>query len=229
MIELHNISKTYQNGLGGNVRRVLNDISLTIHSGDSVAITGPSGSGKSTLLNIAGTLDKPDSGKVVYHGIDLSTLKEQDIAIIRNQRIGFVFQVHYLLSQLNLLENVLVPVIPEKDKVKRNKARSRAMDLLQHVGLADKSCQFPGNLSVGECQRAALVRALVNNPEILLADEPTGSLDHDSATMLGELLVDLNHSFSVSVILVTHSVELAATMKKIYTLTNGKLTQHATI
>ena len=227
MIELHNISKTYQNGSGGNIRKVLNDISITINSGDSIAITGPSGSGKSTLLNIIGTLDTPNSGKVIYHGTELNSLKEQDIAIIRNQKIGFVFQMHYLLPQLNLMENVLVPVIPEKDKSRRNTARTRAMDLLQHVGLADKRHQFPGNLSVGECQRAALVRALVNSPEILLADEPTGSLDHDSATMLGELLVDLNKTYGVSVVLVTHSLELTATMKTVYTLNNGQLSQNA--
>jgi len=223
IIELLNISKQYQNGKGGNKRQVLNDISLTINAGESMAIIGPSGSGKSTLLNIIGTLDPPTSGKVFFKGTELNAMTEEALAQIRNQHIGFVFQMHYLLPQLNLIENVLVPVIPEKDKSRRKAAQVRAMDLLQHVGLADKIHQFPGKMSVGECQRVAVVRALINNPELILADEPTGSLDHDSASLLGELLIDINKTFTVSIVVVTHSSELARTMNKVYKLVNGQL------
>ncbi len=223
IIELQNITKSFQNGIVGNTRQVLSDISLTINSGESIAIIGPSGSGKSTLLNIMGTLDSPTSGRVIFKGNELNKMNEQALARNRNQHIGFVFQLHYLLPQLNLIENVLIPVIPEKDKVKRKAAQVRAMDLLQHVGLADKTHQLPGKLSVGECQRAAVVRALINNPEIILADEPTGSLDHDSASVLGEMLLDINRTFAVSIVVVTHSLELANTMNKVYKLFNGKL------
>jgi ABC-type lipoprotein export system ATPase subunit len=222
LLELLNISKFYGNG---HTRRdVLNNISLTVKGGDTIAVIGPSGSGKSTLLNIAGTLDNPDSGIVKFDGLELHDLKESELANIRNQHIGFVFQLHYLLPQLNLIENVLIPVIPQKDKPFHKKAHARAMDLLQAVGLSDKIHQFPGQMSVGECQRAAVVRALINEPELILADEPTGSLDQASAAQLGDLLLDIKKNFSVAIIVVTHSTELAKKMSSVYRLYEGKLT-----
>jgi lipoprotein-releasing system ATP-binding protein len=222
LLELLNISKFYGNG---HTRRdVLNNISLTVKGGDTIAVIGPSGSGKSTLLNIAGTLDNPDSGIVKFDGLELHDLKESELANIRNQHIGFVFQLHYLLPQLNLIENVLIPVIPQKDKAFHKKAHARAMDLLQAVGLSDKIHQFPGQMSVGECQRAAVVRALINEPELILADEPTGSLDQASAAQLGDLLLDIKKNFSVAIIVVTHSTELAKKMSSVYRLYEGKLT-----
>jgi len=222
-VELQNISKYYGNKGNNSRREVLNNISLSVHPGDSIAIVGPSGSGKSTLLNIIGTLDTPTSGIVRFNDKEVNTLSEPALANIRNQHIGFVFQMHYLLPQLSLIENVLIPAIPQKDKAKRKTAGARAMDLLNQVGLADKIHQFPGQMSVGECQRVAVVRALINEPELILADEPTGSLDHDSAEQLGDLLVEIKKNFSVAIIVVTHSSELAGRMNKTFRLISGKL------
>jgi lipoprotein-releasing system ATP-binding protein len=223
LIELRHITKYYENSGTGTKRMVLDDISLSINPGDAIAIVGPSGSGKSTLLNIIGTLDSPSSGSVCFDGKEINSLKEAELANIRNQHIGFVFQMHHLLPQLTLIENVLIPAIPQIDKAKHRTASIRAMNLLQHVGLADKVNQYPGQMSVGECQRAAVVRALINEPDLILADEPTGSLDNDSAMQLGDLLMDIKKNFSVAIIVVTHSSELAQRMSITYRLVNGKL------
>lgn len=222
-IQLQNITKHFDIPGSENRRDVLNDLSLNIAGGDALAIVGPSGCGKSTLLNIIGTLDVPSNGTMKIDGQNVSSLSEKQLAHIRNLKIGFVFQLHHLLPQLNLLENVLVPTIPLKDKNKKKAASVRALDLLDSVGLADKLTQRPGQLSVGECQRTALVRALINQPEILLADEPTGSLDRDSAENMGELLVKINKDFDIAMVLVTHSEQLAGKMKKVYQLIDGKL------
>ena len=221
MLELLNISKFY--GTEHTKRDVLKNISLTVEGGDTIAIIGPSGSGKSTLLNIMGTLDTPASGIVKFNGLEIHLLGEPALADIRNRHIGFMFQLHHLLPQLSLLENVLLPVLPQKDKALHKKALARAMDLLQLVGLSDKLSQFPGQMSVGECQRAAVIRALINEPILLLADEPTGSLDHNSAQTLGELLREINIKFSIALVVVTHSAELSGLMKSQYQIDNGKL------
>jgi len=221
--ELIDIRKYYENSGSASRRLILDDISISINIGDAFAIVGPSGSGKSTLLNIMGTLDNPTSGIVMFKDVEVNSRNEKELANIRNRHIGFVFQKHYLLPQLNLLENVLIPVIPQKDKVRVKAANIRAKNLLESVGLADKIHQLPGQLSVGECQRAAVVRALINEPELLLADEPTGSLDHDSALQLGELLLKIKKDYEVAIIVVTHSMELASSMNNIYKLINGKL------
>jgi ABC-type lipoprotein export system ATPase subunit len=222
-IELTNITKTYNNLGSDNTRKVLEDISLIINSGDSIAIVGPSGCGKSTLLNIIGTLDKPSLGKISFNAEDIANMNEVKLADLRNRKIGFVFQLHHLLPQLNLLENVLLPTLILKDKNLKESAHSRAMELLEYVGLADKVAQFPGQLSGGECQRTAVVRALINKPEIILADEPTGSLDQESAEQIGNLLSKINVDQKVSLVLVTHSMDLANKMNVIYKLNNGKL------
>ena len=221
LLELKNITKSYKNG---SFLKVLDDISLTINTGDALAIIGPSGSGKSTLLNIMGTLDKPSTGRVTFNGTEITCFNEQSLANLRNQHIGFVFQKHYLLPQLNVLDNVLVPVIPQNNKAKYKQAHSRAEELLSKVGLSDKLHQLPGQLSVGECQRAAVVRALINEPELILADEPTGSLDNDSAVQLGDLLASLRKDFAVALVVVTHSTQFAGRMDKVYRLVNGRLT-----
>ncbi len=223
IIELNKVGKSYINP-GTNIQRdVLSDINLTVNNGDSLAIVGPSGSGKSTLLNIVGTLDIPSSGTVKFKGEDVIGFDEKRLAQIRNQSIGFVFQFHHLLPQLSLIENVLVPVIPQNRKVKGKAINARAMELLDSVGLVDRIHQRPGQLSGGECQRAALVRALINQPEMILADEPTGSLDQDSAAQLGELLLDINKKHNVAIVVVTHSLTLAEKMKTIYRLSHGRL------
>ena len=223
IITLKNISKHYKIPGSANNREVLNNINLEIKKGDSLAITGPSGSGKSTLLNIMGTLDLPGSGKVIFKGKDVSKLDNNQLASIRNSNIGFVFQLHHLLPQLNLFENIMLPLIPQKNKNKRNEASARAMDLLESVGLADNIYQKPGQLSGGECQRAAVVRALINEPELILADEPTGSLDQESAQQLGELLSQINIEHKVAIVIVTHSTTLANKMKTTYNLSAGRL------
>jgi ABC-type lipoprotein export system ATPase subunit len=223
IIELNSVSKSFINP-GTNIHRdVLTGIDLKIKRGDSIAIVGPSGSGKSTLLNIIGTLDLPSSGKVLFNGDDISSYSEKQLAQIRNKSIGFVFQLHHLLPQLSLIENILIPSIPTRSKTSSMELTSRAMELLDSVGLADRIHQRPGQLSGGECQRAALVRALINQPEIILADEPTGSLDHDSALQLGDLLLDINKKHNVALVVVTHSLTLAERMNSIYRLSQGRL------
>ncbi len=225
IIDLNKVSKHYEIDGLANKREVLNEVSLQIKTGDSIAIVGPSGSGKSTLLNIIGTLDRPTSGSVFYDKKDLLSFDDNQLAKIRNNKIGFVFQMHHLLPQLSLLENVLVPVIPQKDKSKRKRAQEKAIELIELVGLTDKITQRPGQMSVGECQRTAVVRALINEPEILLADEPTGSLDQETAEQMGELLQHINSSQNIATVVVTHSVKLANKMSRIYNITNGKLVE----
>ncbi|MCF8297532.1 MAG: ABC transporter ATP-binding protein [Saprospiraceae bacterium] len=222
IVELKNICKTYENESGVK-REVLNEISLNIKSSDSIAIVGPSGCGKSTLLNIIGTLDLPTSGTVIFKGNEVQNLSENQLAEIRNENIGFVFQQHHLLPQLNLLENVLLPLIPLKDKNKKKTAQARAMELLQSIGLKEKIHQRPGQMSVGECQRAAVVRALINQPDLILADEPTGSLDQESAEQMGNLLSEIHKKQNVALIVVTHSMELANKMDAVFKLVNGQL------
>ncbi|MFC2151734.1 ABC transporter ATP-binding protein [Bacteroidota bacterium] len=223
IVELDKISKYYENNGVITRRDVLNEISLTIKAGDSISIVGPSGSGKSTLLNILGTLDLPTSGILRIKEKDVKQFTENQLATLRNKNIGFVFQLHHLLPQLTLIENILVPTIPLNNKTNKKMTLERAKDLLQSVGMADKIHQRPGQLSGGECQRAAVVRALINEPDLILADEPTGSLDQDSAEQLGELLSEINKKQNVAMVLVTHSLELAKRMDTIYKLDHGKL------
>ena len=218
ILELTGVGKTY----GGNVE-VLRDVNLQLGRGASLAIVGPSGSGKSTLLNIMGALDKPTCGEVRLDGCDLGSLTEKELAVIRNRRIGFVFQLHHLLPQCSLLENVLVPTLTAPAELCTAAARQRAERLLERVGLQTRREHRPGQLSVGERQRVAVVRALINQPQLLLADEPTGSLDRHSADDLGELLVELNREEKITLVVVTHSTELARRMGRMRELRDGRL------
>ncbi len=220
-IELQHICKSYP----ATQRNVLDDISLTIGANTTMAITGPSGCGKSTLLNIIGMLDRPVSGSVMIDGMDISSLNDTESAGIRNQKIGFIFQLHHLLPQLNILDNILLPTLVFKDEPLKSNSGARALELLETVGLADKIKQFPGQLSVGECQRAAVVRALINQPELILADEPTGSLDQESAEQVGNLLLSIHRMYQVTLVVVTHAPMLASKMSHVYTLQNGRLIQ----
>jgi lipoprotein-releasing system ATP-binding protein len=239
LLQLTNLSKRYA-APGGSALAVLADISLTVNAGESLAIVGPSGSGKSTLLQIVGTLDRPSSGRVELAGKDLSQLDELQLAAVRNRQIGFVFQSHFLLPQCTVWENVLVPTLvvpasagpldtnasnarPAKAGTTNESASTRAERLLKRVGLAERLHHYPGQLSGGERQRVAVVRALINQPELLLADEPTGALDHASADNLGQLLVELNREEGVTLIVVTHSRELAQRMGRVLELKDGKL------
>ena len=216
-IELKSISKSY--GAKGQTK-VLSDVSLMASDGDALAIIGPSGSGKSTLLNIIGTLDVPDSGTLLLDGVDPSGHSDAQLARLRNEKIGFVFQQHHLLPQCSVLENVLVPAVIHAS---RGDAEARACELLERVGLAERMMHCPGQLSGGECQRVAVVRALINGPGLLLADEPTGSLDRSGADDLCDLLVELNRERGVTLVVVTHSERLAERMRTRYVLQNGIL------
>jgi ABC-type lipoprotein export system ATPase subunit len=196
-----------------------------LSGGSAVAVVGPSGSGKSTLLNLLGTLDFPTSGAVLIDGKSTASLSSEELVKLRNSHIGFIFQTHLLLPQLTVLENVLLPVIPQ-DKIKQMSAPERAVHLIDSVGLADKTHRFPGEMSVGECQRVAVIRALINQPELLLADEPTGSLDHDSAEILVDMLMELRKIQPFTLVAVTHSADLAKRMEITYKLINGKISDN---
>ena len=202
---------------------VLNGVTLEVAPGESLAIIGPSGSGKSTLLQIIGSLDRPTSGEVLLDAKDITAMDEKELAGVRNREIGFVFQAHYLLPQCTVLENVLVPTLASRDASNAQQLAERARALLDRVGLSHRLDHRPGQLSGGERQRVAVVRALINKPKLLLADEPTGALDRTSAHELGRLLVELNREQRVTVIVVTHALELARQMARVLELRDGVL------
>lgn len=215
MLELKNVSKNYDNV------PVLREVNFHLAAGAACAITGPSGCGKSTLLNLIGALDKPDSGSVVLNERDLSQLNETELAKVRNREIGFVFQLHHLLPQCTAIENVLVPILAQGNVTKEHEDRAR--QLLERVGLSQRADHFPSQLSGGERQRVAVVRALINQPKLLLADEPTGALDEKSAQNLAQLLLELNREEGVALVVVTHSRELAELLPHRYELHEGLL------
>lgn len=221
--ELRNVTRAYPQPEGIEPLRVLDNISLQINPSDTLAITGPSGSGKTTFLNILGTLDKPTSGTVLLDGREISSLSQNQLAGIRNRFTGFVFQQHHLLPQLNVIENVLLPLLPVRDHSFRSAATARAMLMLETVGLRKHFTRFPGNMSVGECQRVAVVRALINQPKMLLADEPTGSLDAGNAAVLMEMIMKLQEKHGFSLVLVTHDPAVADKMKTNFRLINGSM------
>ncbi len=225
MINLKKINKHYYNHSGTIKQQVLKDITLSIDAGDSIAIVGPSGCGKSTLLNLIGSIDVPTSGIIEFDGKDIGQLNDKQLSILRNQEIGFIFQMHHLLPQLNVLENAILPTLADSKQINRKAITERAIALLEQVGLKDKIYQFPGQLSGGECQRATVVRALINKPKLILADEPTGSLDHQSAEQVGDLLVEIQKEQNIALIVVTHSKSLAAKMKVQYSLVDGELSK----
>jgi lipoprotein-releasing system ATP-binding protein len=222
--QLTDITKTFAAPDKAGPLNVLRNVSLDIAAGQSIAIVGPSGSGKTTLLNIAATLDRPTSGSVIINGHDVAQLPDEQLCRIRNRTIGIVFQRHYLLAHCTVLENVLIPTLASPHNESNPGTMERAKMLLERVGLADRMNHRPAAISGGECVRTAVARALINRPALLLADEPTGSLDRIAARALGELLVALNRDEQTALLVVTHSTELAACMDLRLRLQDGTLT-----
>ena len=218
MIELTNITKTYR--MGDVEFTVLSQVTLTVQKGELIAIMGPSGSGKSTLMNIIGCLDRPSSGKYRFEHREISTLTDDELALIRNGKIGFVFQTFNLLPRFSALKNVEVPLI--YSGVPARSRKERAAPLLEKVGLGDRMQHKPTELSGGQQQRVAVARALVNNPPLLLADEPTGNLDSRSGEEILNILTGLNKQ-GVTVIIVTHDKDIAARCRRIINIKDGQI------
>jgi ABC-type lipoprotein export system ATPase subunit len=222
LLQLKNISREFPSTEGGTPLEVLRSLSMDVARGESIAIIGPSGCGKSTLLNLIGTLDQPTDGAIAFDGRDLIALNDDELAVLRNREMGFIFQNHHLLPQCTVMENVLVPTLAHGRAT--NEEEERARHLLNRVGLGERLSHRPGQLSGGERQRVAVVRALINQPQLLLADEPTGALDQPTADQLGKLLVELNAEENVTLITVTHSGKLAGLMARTVELKDGQIT-----
>jgi ABC-type lipoprotein export system ATPase subunit len=222
MLEANNIHKVYNNGK--KALAVLKGVHLNIDKGKFVVIVGPSGAGKTTLLHILGGLDSPSEGKVIFEQEDIYKLSDAAISKIRNKKIGFVFQFYHLLSEFTVLENVLVPALISSEFVVRSSEfRSNALELLKQTGLDQRITHFPNQLSGGEKQRVAIVRALINNPSLLLCDEPTGNLDSKTGEGIISLIRKINLENQMTVVLVTHNIELSKVADKVYHLKDGVL------
>lgn len=217
MIQIRNINKSY------DTLQVLRDITLDIHDGEIMSIVGPSGAGKTTLLQIIGSLDRPDSGIVAYNGENILTMRDDRLARFRNRNIGFVFQFHQLLPEFSVLENVAMPALIGGDN--RNEAFARAKKLIAYLGLSDRADHRPTKLSGGERQRAAVARALINSPKIILADEPSGSLDSHNRAELHRLFFDLRRDMGQTFVIVTHDESLAADTDRIVHMQDGEITE----
>ncbi len=217
ILEAKNLSKSFKNG--EKILSVFSDVSLSSDSGDLITIMGPSGAGKSTLLNILGTLDTPDSGSIIINGQDTQGLTPSEMANIRNQVLGFVFQFHHLLPEFNALENVLIPNQIAGEAGNETKGK----ELLDYIGLDDRMGHFPSQLSGGERLRVAVVRALINEPKLVLADEPTGNLDLGNANRLVDLFKQINDDFGQAFVIATHNPEVAAIGNVQCYLENGSL------
>ncbi|MDO7596604.1 MAG: lipoprotein-releasing ABC transporter ATP-binding protein LolD [Pseudomonadota bacterium] len=219
VIKCSQLTKRFSDG--GLETDVLNDINLTINKGDKLAIVGSSGSGKSTLLHLLGGLDVPSNGKVEIHGQDINALSVNDLSKLRNQSLGFVYQFHHLLPEFTAVENVAIPLVIGGTSPKD--AQQQAEELLIKVGLGHRLSHKPSELSGGERQRAALARALITQPDCLLADEPTGNLDHRTAQAIFDLILELNETLGTALVIVTHDTELASRMDKTFNLLDGNL------
>ena len=218
MIKIENLKKSYF--LGDEEIKAINNVSLNVEKGEYLAIVGPSGSGKSTLMNIIGLLDVADSGKYILDGLDISNANEDRLAKIRNEKIGFIFQSFHLLSKLDALENVMVPLIYKG--YAEDHARKKAYELLESVGLKGREKHHPNQLSGGQQQRVAIARALACNPEIILADEPTGALDSKTGVDIMNALEELNEK-GQTIILITHDINIANRAKRMIRISDGRI------
>lgn len=221
VIEIEGVTKLYQ--MGEETIHALRGVSLKIHRNEYLAIMGPSGSGKSTLMNMLGCLDRPTSGRYLLDGIDVSSLDRNERADIRNQKLGFVFQGFNLLARTTALENVELPMLYAKKRISSREMRERAMQALDIVGLSKRFDHYPSQLSGGQQQRVAIARALVNQPQVLLADEPTGNLDSTTGAKIIELLFDLNRELGTTLVLITHEERLAQRCQRRIELDAGRL------
>lgn len=217
ILAISNLSKTYQSG--SRKLTVLDNVNFSIDAGEMISIVGPSGSGKTTLLGLCAGLDSASTGHVSLNGENLQSLNEDQRAFVRNQHVGFIFQNFQLLPTLTALENVMVPL----ELKKRKDARQKAQELLEKVGLGDRSTHYPTQLSGGEQQRVSIARAFANEPKILFADEPTGNLDTETGEMIEKLIFDLNKEQGTTLVLVTHDLELAAKTQRIIHIKGGKI------
>ena len=220
ILDLKNINKIYETKV--EKLEILKNINLELNTGDFISIQGKSGSGKTTLLNILGLLDSPTSGEVIYDGINVDFKKENLKNTLRNEKIGFVFQFHYLLPEFSALENVMLPALVRK-KADKEIVRKKAEDYLNMVGLGGRLTHKPSELSGGEKQRVAIARAMINDPAVILADEPTGNLDVDTSQTIHDLFFKINKEKGQAIIIVTHSLELAGITKERFEIKKGKL------
>ncbi len=209
---------------GGQDVKVLDSVSLEIKKGEAVCFLGSSGAGKSTLLQILGTLDHPTQGEVYFEGESLTRMSDQDLANFRNEKMGFVFQFHHLIHELTALENVYLPALLADQN--KEEATEKAEQLLTHLGLADRLHHYPNQLSGGELQRVSIARALVRNPRILLADEPTGNLDSENSRKIQELFFELHKQLGLTLVVVTHDLQFAQRFSKVYRMKDGCLTSN---
>ena len=214
IVELKDIFKSYSEGEDNPRRNILDSFNLLINFDESISIVGPSGCGKTTLLNLLGTLDKPDSGEVVFKGELVTHMNDDQLSKLRAEKIGFIFQSHYLLPQISVIENVILPTLAVNRKQNNSIIFDEAESLLSQVGLKKQAHKFPSQLSGGEKQRVAIVRSLINKPNLVLADEPTGSLDKSRGEDIIDLLKSLCVNNQTSLVVVTHDVEIASQMKR---------------
>lgn len=218
-IKVRGVSKIYQ--MGDTKVKALDDVSLEIENGEFIALVGPSGSGKSTLLHVLGGLDRPSSGEIIWEGKNLGKISDKELAAFRNQKIGFVFQQFHLLAKTSVLENTLLPTMYNCQNDRE--CHQRALQILDDLGLSSRLDHTPAQLSGGQQQRVAIARALINSPQVIFADEPTGNLDSKSGQQIMKILKDLNTKKGITLIIVTHDLELAQQAKRVIQMKDGKI------